>query len=153
MERIEGMPRYRCHKEVEAAKIEAVNPKKKESKLVAVIELNLPGGVVVEVDAAFMAKHDPKPGMYLVQYADGYLSVSPAQAFEEGYALIEEYRLDLENLNPDEMKLWKSLCPGIRYPDTADRVFNVLCEDGMVAAVKLVGELNDEYRLKGAVTA
>jgi hypothetical protein len=32
-------------------------------------------------------------------------------------------------------------------------VFNVLCEDGMAAAMKLVGEMNDEYRLKGAVTA
>jgi hypothetical protein len=37
------------------------------------------------VDADYVAKHKPHAGGYYVQYADGYTSFSPAQAFEEGY--------------------------------------------------------------------
>ncbi len=40
------------------------------------------------VDGVFLAKHNPEPGGYFVQYADGYKSFSPAQAFEEGYTRI-----------------------------------------------------------------
>jgi hypothetical protein len=41
------------------------------------------------VDAQFLKKHTPETGGYYVVYADGYKSFSPAQAFEEGYALIK----------------------------------------------------------------
>lgn len=37
------------------------------------------------VDPAFLAKHNPTVGDYVVRYADGYLSVSPAEVFDAGY--------------------------------------------------------------------
>lgn len=41
------------------------------------------------VDEAFVAKHNPQPGTYLVVYGDGYRSISPAAAFEAGNTLAE----------------------------------------------------------------
>lgn len=37
------------------------------------------------VSDTYIFKHHPQPGGYYVVYADGYVSYSPAQAFEEGY--------------------------------------------------------------------
>lgn len=87
------MPKYRCHKEVWALKIESV----------AMIE---DGTAVIipqdehyekfSVDAAYVKRHiagvspDIVLGGYFVQYADGYQSFSPAKAFEDGYTLIRE---------------------------------------------------------------
>ena len=85
------MPRYKCHKEVWALKIEKV------------LDPTLPGNetdgsrVLVpedgnyapfKVDHAYVRKHAPQPGGYYVVYKDGYESFSPAEAFEEGYARI-----------------------------------------------------------------
>jgi hypothetical protein len=39
----------------------------------------------VELEYEALLRYTPKPGDYVVRYADGYLSVSPAKAFEEGY--------------------------------------------------------------------
>lgn len=56
-----------------------------------------PGGIIVPeesrfgpvaVDLYFLQKHAPKVGGYLVFYADGYRSFSPAKAFEDGYTRI-----------------------------------------------------------------
>jgi hypothetical protein len=79
-------PRYKCHKEVNAVKIDKV------------IVIDGSGGAylyftnypVVEVDHHYMAKHNPSSGGYYVIYDDGYTSWSPAKAFEDGYTLIEE---------------------------------------------------------------
>ena len=83
------MPKYKCHKEVWALKIE--------------ILLTSPAGAVViipekkeyspiEVDKEFMDRHKPKAGGYYVVYADGYESYSPAGPFESGYTLNEEHQ-------------------------------------------------------------
>lgn len=34
-------------------------------------------------------KYEPKEGDYLVRYEDGYHSISPKAAFENGYTLVE----------------------------------------------------------------
>lgn len=74
------MPRYRCHKEVWALKIAAID-----------------GDVITPADAGYapfqlmpeyFEKHKPRVGGYYVMYADGYASFSPAKAFEDGYTLI-----------------------------------------------------------------
>jgi hypothetical protein len=41
------------------------------------------------VDEAWQTKHQPEVGWYLVQYHDGYLSASPAEAFEEAAIRID----------------------------------------------------------------
>lgn len=86
------MPRYRCHKEVWALKIKAIEEEqhirgaKRWLKTVIVPEEK--GYGPFEVSPEFMQKHKPQPGGYYVVYKDGYASFSPAAAFEEGYALI-----------------------------------------------------------------
>jgi hypothetical protein len=110
------LPRYRCHKEVWALKIQAVDLITRPNPTIAELEdiLNsqsdeptamLPTGesvhqpkatltftdkgyAPIEVDAAYVMKHDPQPGGYYVVYKDGYKSFSPAEAFEEGYTRI-----------------------------------------------------------------
>jgi len=82
------MPRYKCHKEVWALKIEAVEdrtPKNDESDgscfLVPVNKVYAP----IRVGGTYMRKHKPETGGYYVVYADGYQSYSPGKAFEDGY--------------------------------------------------------------------
>ena len=85
------MPRYRCHKEVWALKIKAVSlsvNKTTDTVVGGIITPADAGYAPFPVDAEYMAKHDPQPGMYYVTYADGYQSCSPAKAFEEGYTKV-----------------------------------------------------------------
>lgn len=74
------MPRYRCHKEVHALKIEAINGHE--------ITPADQGFAPFQVLDAYLDKHNPQPGGYYVVYTDGYKSFSPAEAFEDGYTKI-----------------------------------------------------------------
>lgn len=74
------MPRYRCHKEVWALKIAAVDG----ARVVFAEE----GFQPLSVDPKMFARYKPVAGDYYVQYDDGYQSFSPAKAFEEGYTRI-----------------------------------------------------------------
>lgn len=79
------MPRYKCHKEVWALKIAGIS-----------LPQNNAGDAELGFDEADFAprlmprawldKHNPEVGGYLVVYKDGYQSFSPAEAFEEGYS-------------------------------------------------------------------
>lgn len=86
------MPRYRCHKEVHALKIRAVEvpnrEENEESDGSMIIVPEEEGYGPFTVPAEYVRKHDPKPGGYYVLYKDGYRSFSPAEAFEEGYTRI-----------------------------------------------------------------
>jgi len=94
------MPRYKCHKEVWALKIERVikhahpDPDANDAAFEASAEFQgahlFPEDkryAPIPVDADYYRKHDPQDGGYYVVYKDGYKSYSPAQAFEEGYSL------------------------------------------------------------------
>jgi hypothetical protein len=85
------MPCYQSHKKVWALKIATIEllPVKHPDEVpAAIITPAEPGYGPFFVDSVYMGKHDPKVGGYYVQYADGYKSWSPAQAFEEGYTRI-----------------------------------------------------------------
>lgn len=89
------MPRYKCHKEVHALKIDAVHldadvakSEGRETNGGAFIYPEEKGYAPFKVDHAFVAKHNPEAGGYYVVYEDGYKSFSPAKAFEDGYARI-----------------------------------------------------------------
>jgi len=71
------MPRYQSHKKVWALKIASVNG----HRLTFADE----GYAPLLVDAPMFARYTPVPGDYYVVYDDGYKSISPAKAFEEGY--------------------------------------------------------------------
>lgn len=84
------MPRYKCHKEVWALKISKV-----ESHLIMgeggpryLLSFVDPGYASIEVDFKIVSRYMPKPGDYYVVYHDGYKSISPAKAFEEGYVKV-----------------------------------------------------------------
>lgn len=76
-----NLPKYRCYKIVGAIRISAVEFGDTGAAVMG-------DGRVVEVDQAFLDRHGPKEGQYLVEYDDGYLSVSPAAAFEAGYTVV-----------------------------------------------------------------
>jgi len=80
------MPKYRSHKEVWALKIGdsiAVNQHGD-----ATLSIADGGFAPVEVKAEVVSRYFPSPGDYYVRYADGYESISPAKAFEEGYTRV-----------------------------------------------------------------
>ena len=76
------LPRYRSHKIVQAAPIAGW------SGLVVCVRLGEEQIDNVVVPANFFARGVPKSADYLVVYADGDMSWSPRQAFEDGYTLL-----------------------------------------------------------------
>jgi hypothetical protein len=44
----------------------------------------------IRVDVPYLKKHRPQIGGYFVLYDDGYMSFSPAKAFEDGYTRIDQ---------------------------------------------------------------
>ncbi len=89
------MPRYKCHKEVWALKIDAVNlgadvakSEGRETTGGAFIYPEDKAYAPFQVDADYVRKHKPEAGGYYVVYADGYKSFSPAKAFEDGYTRV-----------------------------------------------------------------
>ena len=83
------MQLYQSHKKVRAAQIVHID----HTRLLLDGGLDEDGKAIVKpimVSLDFIEKHKPKSGDYLVQYEDGYQSVSPAAAFESGYTPIDE---------------------------------------------------------------
>lgn len=80
-----GLPLWRCHKIVAAAKIVAIDA---VIGLLQTESMGIGSGVDIAVDIAYLAKHSPQVGGYFVQYEDGYQSYSPAEAFESGYTSV-----------------------------------------------------------------
>ena len=74
--------KYKCHKEVEAGKIFDIVRSETGFYLSTAYS-------TVDVSWDYFEKHNPKIGGYYVKYEDGYESWSPAEAFEEGYTLVE----------------------------------------------------------------
>ena len=89
MDQVDGarMPRYRCHKEVSALKI-GDGPITLNRDGSAVLPIAEGGFAPVTVEAGVVTRYMPVAGDYLVVYEDGYRSISPAKAFEDGYTRI-----------------------------------------------------------------
>lgn len=71
---------YVSHKRVRAGIITAVNPH-------SLTVMGHSECVEVPIVAAMTVRYTPVPGDMLVIYADGYSSISPRKAFEDGYTL------------------------------------------------------------------
>ena len=91
------MPRYQSHKKVWAFQIASIeydhdkaHAEGRETDGSAIITPVEDGYAPFKIDRIYVDKHDPQPGGYHVVYDDGYLSWSPAEAFEGGYTLIGE---------------------------------------------------------------
>ena len=85
------MPRYRCHKVVQALKIANIDQVHMDGSSPTRMRLHFeePGFEPLTVDQAYLSHAGPAIGGYFVMYADGYQSYSPAKAFEDGYTLAE----------------------------------------------------------------
>ena len=89
------MPKYKCHKEVYALKIEKVVL---DSDLAREEGRETTGGATITpieypyapftVNEEYVCKHKPEAGGYYVVYEDGYKSFSPSSVFESGYTRI-----------------------------------------------------------------
>lgn len=86
---LKPFPRYVCYKQVGALQIKAVIPNPRGVELHFVDETFVP----IQMDLSWVAEHGPVAGDYLVVYDEGYMSRSPAKAFEEGYTKIEDPRI------------------------------------------------------------
>lgn len=80
------LPQWQCHKVVQAAQIENIRDQHVPDGAI----LTLSGGFTVKVDNAWCQRHEARVGGYLVVYEDGYMSFSPAAAFESGYTRIAQ---------------------------------------------------------------
>jgi hypothetical protein len=81
------LPKYKCHKEVWALKLESVSHD--GTGLVNLTFENKRYAPIV-VDLAWLDRFNGNKddyGYYVI-YADGYESWSPTKAFEEGYSLV-----------------------------------------------------------------
>lgn len=81
------LPKYVCHKEVQAIKIRSVaySPGTNGYTIIPCES----GIAPIHVSTEWQDKHGAKQGGYFVRYVDGYESFSPAKAFEEGYSAVQ----------------------------------------------------------------
>ncbi|HGL5374106.1 TPA: hypothetical protein ACKFCW_002978 [Citrobacter farmeri] len=79
-----NLPRWQCHKVVQAAKILTIFEGGLTTRIV------VEGGLHFDVNDAWLAKHEPARGGYFVRYEDGYESYSPAATFEMGYTPLNQ---------------------------------------------------------------
>lgn len=92
---VREMPRYKCHKEVWALKIKAIEqaPANRDRMHAGGDWLLIPEdagyGPVCVGHEDYMLRHKPQVGGYYVVYDDGCKSYSPAAAFESGYTRLE----------------------------------------------------------------
>lgn len=117
------MPQYQCHKKVWALKIKEIIhkelPKWKDATCKGSFAFGSACGMCerctwerehgpemrvcivpeeshlapVLVGREYLAKHKPQVGGYYVVYEDGYVSYSPAAAFESGYTILDNLQM------------------------------------------------------------
>ena len=94
------MKTYVCHKTVKAGKIEAIEPDTLSGPGDVCIWVN---GVTKAIDlpGAWVNKHKPEIGGYLVEDEDGYKSYSPAKPFEGGHHALASIYPGIEEFPPD----------------------------------------------------
>ena len=93
---VNDLPLYKCHKIVRAGKISEIDiitepdlTGKGRPEPVQGAFLSFDNHPPLTVTADFVSRHQPQVGGYLVAYEDGYISYSPAAAFEAGYRQLE----------------------------------------------------------------
>lgn len=90
-----NLPEFKCHKIVRATKIRAVH----DRDPVGIDRLEIDHSPeLIELPDDWVSRHHPQVGGYLVVYVDGYMSYSPAKAFEEGYTRIVPLNLSEEHI-------------------------------------------------------
>lgn len=81
-------PRYESHKIVQAAKIIGFDTRDTGGRVCAIVDLG-DGKTETFVPAEWVMLDRAEVGGWAMLYPDGFKSISPAKAFEEGYTLIQ----------------------------------------------------------------
>lgn len=82
---VNELPQYKCHKVVRAGKISAIDTDIDKGLLIVnIVGISQP----FEFPSHLLRMRSAETGGYLVVYEDGYVSYSPAAAFEAGYSII-----------------------------------------------------------------
>jgi len=76
--------KYQCHKTVNAEQITSIETVEESGLQIA----TLASGETASLPEN--PRYDPVEGDYLVSYTDGYQSISPRKAFEEGYSVVTD---------------------------------------------------------------
>jgi len=76
-------PRYKSHKEVWALRIAKIEPRADGGVVLSFAEDS--GFAPMLVESILVRRYMPIAGDFLLFYRDGYRSISPRRAFEEGY--------------------------------------------------------------------
>lgn len=84
------LPRYQCHKQVNALQISGIFPNPRGVELHFVDDSVIP----FQLTADWYNEHAPLVGGYLVAYDNGDLSFSPADVFHAGYSRMDEVDTD-----------------------------------------------------------
>lgn len=82
-------PRYKSHKVVKAAPIFEYQYLGAASSRVRITVAINGDAIPIDLPIATLSRYVPQPGDYLVEYDDGYVSISPKKAFEDGYTKVE----------------------------------------------------------------
>lgn len=85
---IANMGKYVSHKTVDGGKILSVETDTTGGFRITYLDAQQQRAWVL-VSWLWWDRHRPAADGYLVQYKDGYLSYSPAEAFEEGHTRVE----------------------------------------------------------------
>jgi hypothetical protein len=124
------MPRYKCHKEVWALKIKAIEQAPADS------ERQWPSGdwLLMPEEAGYaplrvgheeyMLRCKPEVGGYYVVYADGYTSYSPAKAFEDGYGRADGRIATTEHASHASKVLYPAIKAAMAELDQLPEAFN-----------------------------
>lgn len=144
MSNVTRLQRYQCHKQVSAGKILFMAKDEQGGKLMLHLD-NLAN--IVSVDLSYLDKHKPQIGGYYVVYEDGYESFSPAEAFEQGYSLIEAGPKDTST-----RKAAKKLATQLNGSVYPLRISNELAEQAKAAGLVIVyGASDDLMEFQGAI--
>jgi len=133
------MPKYKCHKEVWALQIAAIEILEGFARIHFKDEKYSP----IQVTKGYVHKHNPQPDGYYVVYKDGYKSYSPKEAFEEGYHAITVDKnsnrpIIPKNMTETQYEQGKKRCTcGIYIP---------YCPSGFTFATMQIGDCVNCYR-------
>jgi hypothetical protein len=78
------LPQYQCHKKVRALQIEVIETIEGNNDEYRLHFVDHGYDPLIRSGMMF-SRYMPLPGDFLVVYDDGYESISPKKAFEEGY--------------------------------------------------------------------
>jgi len=102
------LPRYKCHKEVQALKISAIEIREDGSAVISPAEPQY-APFTTRPDWAKTWHGSEEDKGYYVVYKDGYTSWSPTAAFEEGYTPANQKHNGYDYMAPADAPVFKGL--------------------------------------------